>query len=278
MAWRSRLDDEIYVDLDTVKRQLHTTEALQELNWPEALRERITGPTAVLARNIASPNYEMLWFTRLARKHGFRALVIEHTADRFTAHNPAKHALARLPIVTGRSLKGQLITRRQRVVELALAEGQPFAKILTMTGESLVAYHHRKLADLLGADAPDLLDLQDILPSGPMDPFGYYVEFFKMLAGPLVLFEDFIADNQTAAFFQGTVQHAWRRVVADTGRQPQIVRLGPDRREQMPLWSAYPAMAADNPTWVRRSVASDSAGSTAAVSRQIDRPPLSGPG
>jgi hypothetical protein len=194
----------------------------------------------------------MLWFTRLARRHGFRALVIEHTSDRFTVNNPAKNALVTLPIVTGRSRNGQPIVRRQRILEPTAAEGQRLEEIITAKGEPLVAYHHRKLVEVLGADKPDILDLRDVVPIGAISPTCYYPKFFKMLTGRMVLFEDFVVDDQTAAFFQSTVAPAWRRAVRDTGHQPQIVQLTPGQRATSSIWSAYPAAAADDPAWIRR--------------------------
>jgi hypothetical protein len=249
-GWRG-VDEEIYVRLEDVSSP---TDAVLSDFWPEALRPHLKGPTAILARQIATPNYEMLWFTRLARRHGLHALIVEHASDWFTVNNPTKLALGSLPIVTGRSRDGQMIMRRQRMLDPSAAEGQRLDEVVFRSGERLIDYHHRKLRDVMGPNTPDVLDLMDLLPSGLGEPSNYYVEFFKMLAGPLVLFEDFVIDDQTAAFFRGTVLPAWQTVVASTQRRPQIVRLGPDRRTSSPMWSAYPASVSDDQSWIRRDL------------------------
>lgn len=253
MAWWSNLDDEVYDPIGALSAGSAARPMMLTETWPEILSQHVTGPTAVLARHLATPNYEMLWFLRLARRHGFRALIVEHSSDKFTAQNPTKRALATVPIVTGRTEKGQPIVRRQRVVDLASAEGLRLDEIVTRSGERLLQYHHRKLSEVMGREAPACIDLRELLPRGEMSPAKYYREFFGMLSGHLTLFEDFVADEQTAAFFQKTVLPAWRDVVILTGRRPQIVRLSPGRRATAQLWSAYPFAVADNPDWIRRT-------------------------
>lgn len=249
MSWWSGMDSDVYVSMDEAKACAKAN--LSDMRWPSALRQHLTRPTAVLARHVASPSYETMWFARVARRHGFQALIIEHRSDRFTAHNPAKRSLATLPVVVGRSRNGQAIVRRQKIVDTAAAEGRRLEEVVTQAGESLIDYHHRKLAQVLGPDAPLVMSLQDVAPACAAGPGAYYLEFFKMLSGPLVLFEDFVADEQTAAFFQRTVLPAHRRAVSETGRRPQIARLVPGRRTSSPMWNAYPAAMADDPSWVR---------------------------
>ncbi len=243
-------DRDIYVPMEALRSDLEASPALSGIGLLEGAALR---PTAVLARQVATPNYELMWFTRVARRHGFRPLVIEHTSDIFTVHNSAKRSLVTLPLVTGRSRNGHLITRRQKVADLAASEGQRLEEIRTLTGETLVAYHHRKLVEVLGPEAPEVMDLRDLLPSVPLTPSRYYVEFFRMLQGDLVLFEDFVVDEQTATFFRRTVHPAWEHVVVTTGRRPKIAKLSPERVASSPMWNAYPGAMADDPNWMGRS-------------------------
>lgn len=240
-ALRIGLEDEIYITLDEAKRRLSDPPQSCAVEVPAALLRYATKPTAVLARQIASPNYEMLWFTRLARRHGFQALVIEHTSDRFTTHNPVKLALVRPVIAAGRSRTGQPILRRHKLLSPAAIQGQRLDEINLATGESLVAYHHRKLIQVMGDDAPEIVDLRHVLPERSGSPSDYYPAFFQLLRRNLVLFEDFVVDDQTAVFFRDRVHPAWRQATTHLGARPQIVRLGPERRTSSSLWSAYPA-------------------------------------
>lgn len=235
MPWWSGLDADVYVSMDQAKARAHADAAQGRAQRPPALEQHLTRPTAVLARHVASPSYEMLWFTRLSRRHGFQPLVIEHRSDRFTVHNPAKRSLAMLPIEVGRSRNGQAIIRPQKMVEVATAESRPLEEVVTRTGENLIDYHHRKLAHVLGPEAPRIISLGDVVPACALTPGAYYLQFFKMLSGPLVLFEDFVADDQTAAFFQRIVLPTYRQATSETGRTPQIARLVPGRRTSSPL-------------------------------------------
>lgn len=253
MSWWSGLDEDIYTNVDDMKSRIEVGPESSEAWWPQTLKLRLTKPTAVLARQIASPSYEMMWFTRLARRHGFDTLVIEHRSDQFTVHNPYKRSLATLPIVVGRSQNGRPIMRRQKMVDLAAAEGRRLEEVVTRTGEGLLDYHHRKLAQVLGADTPRVIDLSEIVSTCATGAAGYYLEFLKLFSGRLVLFEDFVADNQTAAFFQSTVLPAYRQAVSDTGRVPQIARLVPGPRTSSPIWNSYPAAVADDQSWIKRA-------------------------
>ena len=263
------LDDEIYLDVGEVKARLISGPPLAPppgllpgppsgppagpALGPAALLPHRAHPTAILARQVASPSYETLWFARQARRHGLAPLVIEHRADRFTVNNPYKRSLATLPVVTGRDRHGRPIVRRQRVADHDASEGRRFEELLTRSGEPLLDYHHRKLLAVLGASAPAWIDLRDLVPPAPGGPQAYYVEFFRMLTGNLVLFEDFVACEQTAAFYERAVRPAFRQVVAETGLRPQVVRLSPGPRASSTLWYAYPAAVADEPVGVPRT-------------------------
>lgn len=246
------LDDEIYCRLQDMGGLTNVDSGPYSDIWPEIIRQHVTAPTAVLARHLASPNYEMLWFSRFARRNGMRTLVIEHGTDIFTVNNPAKVALVALPIVTGRDSHGRLIVRREKLAKPDVAEGRRLVDVQTQTGERLRDYHHRKLVEVLGDDRPDILDLRDVFSSTSLRPSVYYPEFFKMLTGPLVLFEDFVTDDRTANFFRSTVLPAWRRAVSETARRPQIARLSPEGRASSPIWSAYPVTAAEGSIWSRQ--------------------------
>lgn len=254
-SWHD-LDRDIYVGLQEVKAHAAVFGDTVRASWPDELSRRVNKPTALLARHIASPSYEMLWFVRLARRHGFRALVLEHTSDRFSARNPVKHALARMPIVRGRSRNGQLIVRPQKIFDISEHDGRPLREIFTYRGENLVSYHHRKLSDALGPDTPDLVDMTQLLPTAADCPAKYYPALFRLLSGYLVLLEDFVADEDTAEFFSRTVLPAWQGAVSDTGKQPQVVRLTHGRLTSSLIWNSYPASVGDDQNWSRHGVES----------------------
>ncbi|WP_210529717.1 hypothetical protein [Rubellimicrobium arenae] len=214
-----------------------------------ALPPCLSGPVAILFRQVATPSLEVIWFTRRARRLGFEPLVLEHGADRFCAHNGYKRALVTMPIILGRNRHRHIVLRKQKLIEHTRAEGQPLNALETGSGENLVAYHHRKLGEVMGTSAPRHIEIGSVLGRTAGSAMEYYVEFFRLLSGGLVLFEDFIADCRTAEFFDRVVHPAFRKVSHETGQRPQIARLTQGRRVLSPLWNAYPCAAADEPGW-----------------------------
>lgn len=209
-------------------------------------------PVALLFRQIASPNYETICFVRKARRHGLEPVVLEHRGDRFSVHNPYKRSLVTLPIVVGKDRHGRPITRTRKLVEHNSADGRPFASLTTDTGESLISYHHRKLACVMGADTPRFVDLSEVVASASAGARSYYADVLRLLMSQAVLFEDFIIDEQTAAFFAKVVRPAFEEVVSEGGRTPQVVRLTHGRRACLSIWNAFPPTMIDDPSWVRQ--------------------------
>jgi hypothetical protein len=97
------------------------------------------------------------------------------------------------------------------------------------------------MKDLLGADAPDCVDISSVLATAGQGAGTYYRDLFKLLSGPVVLFEDFVVDRQTRDFFDRVVAPAFDEVALETGTQPQIARLTPTRWASWSYWNAYPS-------------------------------------
>lgn len=241
------LDDDIYMqphEIDALLRRPHELNGLWQHCIPNLTSLR---PLAVLARQIATPNYETLWFLRLARRHGFQSVIIEHRSDRFTVNNAAKRHLGRLPVLVGRSRDGRVIVRHQKLLDPTEAEGRKLLEVQTFSGESLLGFHHRKLLDVLGPETPTVIDMSQVLRSSGQRPSVYYVEFFRLLVGSMVLFEDFVVDERTAEFFCQVVRPAYQQVVEETGMRPQILKLTPGPQMSSSLWTSYPAAVASDP-------------------------------
>lgn len=209
-----------------------------------ALAGRGGRPVALLFRQVATPNYELISFVRRARRHGFEPVVVEHALDRFSVHNAAKRALVTLPVVVGLDCRGRAILRRQNLVEHNSADGRPLGGIVLRTGESLTGFHRRKLHEVMGRAAPRRVELGDLVASAADGAAAYYGDVFRLLGGRVALFEDFVTDAQTARFFERIVRPAYDQAVLDLGRRPQITRLMNGRRASSPLWNAYPPVMA----------------------------------
>lgn len=241
-----RPDDGIYVNLPDLLSQWTLGQAHGDGPPGCLTRPSNDRPVAILFRQVASPSYETAWFARKARRCGCSPVVIEHRTDRFSVHNPYKRSLVTVRIVVGRDRHGRAIIRQQKLVDHNSAEGRPLDAIATASGEGLVAYHHRKLRMIMGAEAPRILDLSEVVATAADGARAYYVDVFKLLAGRAVLFEDFVVDDRTASFFARVVRPAYEQALRAAGRRPQIVRLTQGLRASSPLWYAYPPAMADD--------------------------------
>lgn len=253
MRLPDRLDGGIYVDPHELSRY-----RLLDQGRVDGARSNLRGmlkdqPIAILFRQVATPNYETAWFARKARHYGFRPVIIEHRADRFSVHNSYKRSLVTPRVVMGRSRHGHAIVRQQKLVEHNSAEGRPLETIVTASGENLVAYHHRKLHALMGPQAPVVIDLSEIMSTAMCGPSVYYVDVFKLTTGRAVLFEDFVVDEATNSFFMRIVKPAYDLALSSTGGRPKIVKLTHGRRAESPLWNSYPAAMIDAVPRSRRS-------------------------
>lgn len=239
------VDSDLYTDARLLASRAAAADAGPTRDLAPALLGREGAPVALLFRQVASPNYELLSFVRKARRHGFEPVVVEHSTDRFSVHNPSKRALATLPVVVGLDCRGRAILRRHKLVEHNSADCRPLDAILLPSGESLTGFHRRRLGELLGPAAPRRVELRELVPRAADGAAAYYHDVFRLLSGRVVLFEDFVTDAQTARFFDRTVRPAYGQALRDMGQRPQIARLMNGRRASSPLWNAYPpAMAA----------------------------------
>lgn len=212
----------------------------------------IDRPVALLFRQIATPSFEVCSFIRKARRLGLEPVILEHVNDNFSVHNSYKRSLAVMPIVIGKNCHNQVVWRRQRLAELNSLEGRRLNSIKLASGESLVSYHHRKLYETFGARTPRLLDLKDIVPSVVFGAQAYYYDVLDLLYGNVVLFEDFVVDNQTADFFKRIVLPAYKYSFKKMGQPPQIARLTFGKRSASPLWDYYPSSVFDNVRCITR--------------------------
>jgi hypothetical protein len=238
--WWAGQDDGLYLSPGGASLLASCPARLPE-PWSKLMPDpQVQRPLAILARQVATPNYETLWFVRLARRQGWQTLILEHRSDRFTVNNATKCNLGRLRVVAGRSRDGRVITQRHKLLDPTAAEGRRLDELRTQSGEGLVDYHHRKLRQVLGADTPAIADMSEAVESWNQGPSAYYVEFFRRLAGPVALFEDFVVDERTARFFGRVVQPAFEQVLSE-GQRPQIIKLTPGPQMSSSLWSSYPA-------------------------------------
>ena len=240
------MDECIYLSSIELKEAAASQVYIQENNRAKLFSDiHPAKPVALLFRQIATPNYELLWFLRKSRKLGFEPVVIEHVSDQFCVHNSFKRSLVSLPIVNGRSKNGKIIWNRLKILHHDRAESKPIKSIYLTNGESLVDFHHRILISAFGENCPALIDLSELIPSASLGAIHYYKDLFNLLLGNYVLFEDFVVDESTEDFFVRIVWPSFKAVVHSSGRSPKIARLIRGKRAASPLWNSYPLITTD---------------------------------
>lgn len=197
---------------------------------------------AFLGRCIATPNFEMLRFLRLAGNAGLLPVIEEYHGDKFVAHNPFKHALGRLSCLRRQAHHGQCLVERINAVDWS-QQGRVFRDVRTLDGRSLSEYHHSLLAVALhGKAQPIIYDCSALIAGSGGAPAAYYRAFImRQCVTDGILFEDFLTDSLEMAFTRDIVLPAFEAVQAETGMKPLITRLCPAADADSPHWLWYPA-------------------------------------
>ena len=241
------MDQFIYLSPDNRRSSVIARDAR-----PDGFRSRIpftlspSKPIAFLFRQIASPNFELLWFLKKSKLLGFEPVIIEHINDRFSFHNVFKRALVSPPTVSGRGRDGRVIWSRLKILHHDVAEGAPLNSIYLSDGTSLIDYHHKSFSSIIGADCPSIIDLSELIPSAFLGAHRYYNDLLGLLLEDCVLFEDFVVDRCTEQFFSRVVKPAFESIASSSGRAPKIARLIYGSRAALPVWNFYPSSKIDS--------------------------------
>jgi len=184
-------------DVDLRKR---VESELGEHFRPE-FRERSCG---VLWRFVASPDNGFTFFMQLARWVGVQPLVLEYRGDRFFHFNAEKYGLGRLRVRLADGGRGIV-----DLVDMRLRNGKRIDEVLTRTGETLPAFHHRLLA--LANDPVEVSDNTAWAQCLGTAAEYYYPNLCHFVAHG-VLFETFDTDTEEDSFTRGIILPALERI------------------------------------------------------------------
>jgi hypothetical protein len=203
-------------------------------------------PTAVLFRQVATPNFETLWFVKKATRLGFHPVIVEYHADQFSVHNPYKRSLAVLPVVERRNIHGQPIIKRHQLLPVEASDRLPLRDLVLPSGETLPDFHQGLFRKMENCLAFRTVDLSRWFTQQSKGALWYYPEFLSLFSGNLVLFEDFATNRSEADFFNRVVHPAYEKASARLGRRPLITRLfAQAHRATSPLCYAYPSFVTE---------------------------------
>ncbi len=198
-------------------------------------------PVGVIFRQVGTANYEIRRVIRLAAQHQLPLVIFEYHADRFLTRNRDKLALARPGFYSGLGRQGGRRIDYVSLFDLDAENGRPLCDIKIITGESLIDFHHRLLADECPELPPEaLVDCSKWFKDQGLGAAGYYNAFLSLFIGHAILFETFVLSGAEREFTQDVFLPAFDAVCADAGQKPLIVPAEREDWEGDEFWQLYP--------------------------------------
>jgi hypothetical protein len=216
--------------------------SIQQLGGGWAFR-RLIGkgdgrPTAILFRQIATPNYELRSFLRTCRRLNFDPVILTYHRDRMSCHNSFKRALIAPAFIEKINRRGQPVWRKRAILNVEELDRKRLCEI-EVNGRPLPEFHDLFLRAALQNTHFRIVEGSDWFGNYPNGARDYYTDLFLGLRGNFVLVEDFDTEDGMH-FFAEIVRPAFDTAKQVSGVSPYIMRLNPGRFTNSPLWYAYP--------------------------------------
>jgi hypothetical protein len=202
---------------------------------PAFLRDR---PRAVLARHVATPNFDFIRFSEAAKNVDLEPVCPEYTGDKFCTLNRDKLLLGAMTFFQGINKAGKEISVSCKVVDFMRFDGKPFTSIETLWGEDFLGFHHRLLRTLL--PEIEITDNTEWLTAMGGKPALFWPRLFALFICGGILFENFHGEGREAEFTRLIIRPAVEEVKERFGLSPLVVPLVPVEEERQPFWSWYP--------------------------------------
>lgn len=222
--------------LDARQKQKHSE--LFDFDVPEVLyRPR----TAIMLRQVATPNFEMRRVVALCDKHQLSLLILTFQEDKFSAGNDCKHALGRMGFFGGIGRHGGQKIRYSTIINFNECNGRPLSECQTLRGQSLVKFHHNLLLqEFPQLSADNIVDNSDWIIRHSSKTAGLYVANLKLLLKHAILFETFVLSGSEMDFTLTKFLPAFQKIVDTFGIKPLIVCSDTPDREGDEYWQLYP--------------------------------------
>jgi len=202
----------------------------------------VDGPKAVLARAVASPNFETLYFLDLAETIGLPPVLAECVEDKFVERNFYKYNLAHILVDDGIGKNGGHRLDAYNVVDFDRFRGKKFSEIETVWGQGLVDFHH-DLFNLVGLDGKihrhDFSQwfLTNLNKKNDIDHYIYYLAPFICHG---ILCDSFLLNKEEVDFTVKYVIPGFNKLKEMFGVAPLIVPMQPPKYEHDASWYYYP--------------------------------------
>jgi hypothetical protein len=248
---RQCFNDFVYTDIAQAEHELHSRQGngaiahFIEANLPSGIPSAFKHEkNAVLARQLATPNFEFMQFSAIADGlSGFNKLVMEMHKDKFTpADNLTKYHLARLIF---REAGPGRANRSLTTVDFNEHAGKPISEVKTRWGQNLVEFHADLMQQAIGKKL--ITPTASFEASAWVSTLGrsadvFYSKFLCLFLQHGILFENFLLKEKAERRFTKEVfLPAFIKITRETGIKPLIVSYLPFETEGNDVWNHYPA-------------------------------------
>lgn len=213
-----------------------------QVHVPEVLKLK---KTAVFARPIATPNYELHRFICIADiLDGFQPLIWEYTDSKFVPQNESKYFLARMGFYFGLGKKGGPKITYLNAININDFSGKKMNEIKMPCGKAFKDFHHEILSHVYEKKnlGNFVFDGSDWYKNHGASAEKYYKKYLALFLQNAILFENFMLDYKEISFTREIFLPALMKIQQETGYKPLIVALEPTEIEGDNFWMSYPGI------------------------------------
>jgi hypothetical protein len=195
-------------------------------------------PIFYFSRHLATPNFETEQVIEITKLHNLALVIGEDIKGIFVANNELKISLAKLPVVSGFSRRGDEIIENVTIVDFSTNQGKPMDEILTKSGETLSNFHHNLFKSVY-PNLPEIVDeSQWIDRNNRNDIREQYKKMLALLCVHGIMFESYVPNE--SKFVSEVVKPAFDAIEKEIGVRPLIVEHISSDLELTRNWNSYP--------------------------------------
>jgi hypothetical protein len=205
---------------------------------PEPLKQ---GFTAIIFRQLATPNYELRRFFAVPDVLELKPVFWEYHDDKFTSNNPLKHALGKMPFLSGYGKKGGAKIEYRNVIDFNESNGKKIKDVRTVWGEPFVEFHHDLLREAYPKANDHIFDASEWFARHDGHAKDYYIKYVSLFIRHGILFENFVLEGEDHEFTRDVFLPAFFKLWKMMGVKPLIVALAPTDIEGDVFWICHPS-------------------------------------
>ncbi len=206
-------------------------------NLPDFIHDG--SPRSVLSKSIMTPNLEFKYFMDISKEIGLDICLWEYHEGKFVGKNQEKRHLGKMFFHHGHGKKNGNIINHKNIVDFS-EEGKKMCDVKTLSGKSLVDFHHEVLEKYFSKEHFNIKDISEWFnKTRTLDL--YYLYYLSLFIRDHILFENFFFDGEKeeCKFTCDNFMPSFKKVTEIFGYKPLIVPLLPHEHEKSHFWLSY---------------------------------------